>query len=158
MFQGYSKVIQLYLYTHMCIVFQILFHYRLLQELNIVPCAWSRSLLSTDFRISSSLLCWSQNPNLSPPPPFPFWNHKFVFYVRESLSVSYFFFFLPRPWHVEVPGPGIKPLPQQWPKPLQRQCQILDPLSSQDTPSFCFVLFCWSIVDLQEQAIFLINN
>ena len=23
-------------------------------------------------------------------------------------------FFLPHPWHVEVPGPGIKPAPQQW--------------------------------------------
>ena len=28
-----------------------------------------------------------------------------------------FFFFWPCLWHVDVPGPGIKPVPQQWPKP-----------------------------------------
>ena len=30
--------------------------------------------------------------------------------------------------HVEVPGPGIKPMTKQWPKPLQWQHQILNPL------------------------------
>ena len=45
--------------------------------------------------------------------------------------------------HVEVPEPGIKPTPQQWPEPLQWQCHILNPLSHQGTPwfLFCFVLF-----------------
>ena len=32
-------------------------------------------------------------------------------------------------WHAEVPGPGIKPAPQRW------QCQILNLLSHQGTPS-----------------------
>ena len=42
------------------------------------------------FRIFHSLLlciCYSQIPNLSPAQPFPFGNHKFVFYVCESVSV-----------------------------------------------------------------------
>lgn len=30
-------------------------------------------------------------------------------------------------WHVDVPGPGIKPMPHQWSKPLQWQCWILNP-------------------------------
>ena len=30
------------------------------------------------------------------------------------------------PWHVEVPGPGIEPTPQQWPEPQQWQCWILN--------------------------------
>ena len=39
-------------------------------------------------------------------------------------------------WHVEVPGPGIKPKPQQWPKPLQWQYWILNPIREpKRTPS-----------------------
>ena len=30
--------------------------------------------------------------------------------------------------HVEVPGPGINPVPQRWIKPLQRQGWVLNPL------------------------------
>ena len=37
-------------------------------------------------------------------------------------------------WHVEVPGPGIKPVPQQQPKPLKWHHQILNPLSHKGTP------------------------
>ena len=32
-------------------------------------------------------ICLSQTPNLSVLPHFPFGNHKFVFYVCESISV-----------------------------------------------------------------------
>ena len=32
----------------------------------------------------------------------------------------------PHPRHVKFPGPGIKPMPQQWPKPMQWR-QILNP-------------------------------
>ena len=32
----------------------------------------------------------------------------------------------PHPQHAEVPWPGIKPVPQQWPKPQLWQCQILN--------------------------------
>ena len=33
------------------------------------------------------------------------------------------------PWHTEVPRPGVEPMPQQRPKPLQGQYQILNPRS-----------------------------
>ena len=47
---------------------------------------YSRSLLFISF-IHSSLYLLIQSPNLSHPPlPFPFGNHKFVFYVSESIS------------------------------------------------------------------------
>ena len=38
----------------------------------------------------------------------------------------------PHPRHVEVPGPGTEPSPQQWP------CQVLNPLGHQGTPISCF--------------------
>ena len=36
---------------------------------------------------------------------------------------------------MEVPGLGIKPVPQQQPEPQQKQHQILNPLSHQGTPN-----------------------
>ena len=41
----------------------------------------------------------------------------------------FFFFFWPCLLHVEIPGLGTEPVPQQW------QCQILNPLSYQGAPS-----------------------
>ena len=38
------------------------------------------------------------------------------------------FLFWPHPQHVEAPWAWIEPVPQQQPKPLQWQCQILNPL------------------------------
>ena len=38
------------------------------------------------------------------------------------------------PWHAEGPGPGIEPKPQQWPKLLQWQHQILNWLCHKGTP------------------------
>ena len=68
------------------ILFQILFHYRLLQNIEfgslcytIGPC-WL-------FILYIIMCIIYQLPNLSLPSPFPFGNHKFVFYVCESLSV-----------------------------------------------------------------------
>ena len=99
-FQVYSKVIQFYIYiyiyihTHMCIYiytyiynvpFQILFHYRLLQDIDysslcytVGPCC----LFYVQW-------CVSVNPKLLiyPSPRFSFGSHKFVFYVCESVSV-----------------------------------------------------------------------
>ena len=39
--------------------------------------------------------------------------------------------------HVEVPMPGIKPVPQQWPKPLQWQNQIFNLLHHKRTQHKC---------------------
>ena len=36
-----------------------------------------------------------------------------------SVDGSFGFLFLPQPWYIEVPGPGIEPKPVQQPKPLQ---------------------------------------
>ena len=44
-----------------------------------------------------------------------------------------FFFFWLCPWHMEVPGPGIKPMPQQQPKLLQWQHWILNLLHHKQT-------------------------
>ena len=42
--------------------------------------------------------------------------------------ICLFVYFWPCPRHAESPGPGIKPMPQQW------QCQILNSLRHQGTP------------------------
>ena len=49
------------------------------------------------------------------------------------------------PWHVEVPGLGIRLAPQQWPKPLQWERWILNLLCYKGTPEDIFVcLFIYS--------------
>ena len=45
----------------------------------------------------------------------------------------YYYYFQPHPKHVEVPGPGIKPAPQQQCEPQQWQRWILNPLSHKGT-------------------------
>ena len=48
--------------------------------------------------------------------------------IGTSLSLSFF-------WqHVEIPGPRIKSVPQQWSEPLQWQCQVLNLLCHKGTP------------------------
>ena len=42
--------------------------------------------------------------------------------------------FFSHSWHAEIPGPGIKPGPQQWPEPLQWQHWVLNPLCQKGTP------------------------
>ena len=56
-----------------------------------------------------------------------------------SLSLSLSLFFLLHPWHVQVPRPGTEPTPQQWPKLLQWQHQILNLLCHKGTPGFPFL-------------------
>ena len=53
---------------------------------------------------------------------------------QELLEFAFFeflllFLLLLYSQQVEVPGPGLEPSIQQWPEPLQWQCQILNPLS-----------------------------
>ena len=45
-------------------------------------------------------------------------------FIWISLN-SFFFCFWPHPWHGEIPGPGIEPMPQQLPEQQSWQCQIL---------------------------------
>ena len=76
-FQVYSKVIQLYIYIFPFRFFSLIGYYKIL---SIVPCAIQWVLVGYLFFIK---YCVYVNPKLliypSPPPPFPFGNHKFVF-------------------------------------------------------------------------------
>ena len=66
-----------------------------------------------------------------------FW-HWWVFFVSLGFCLL--------PQNSKLPRPGIKPAPQQQPKPLQWQWQILNPLSHQGTPlRFFFFFFGWSM-------------
>ena len=56
-----------------------------------------------------------------------FWGVLFLF----------LFLFWPHVQHVEIPRPGVKPMPQHRPKLLQIQCQILNLLHHKRTP-MCF--------------------
>ena len=60
-----------------------------------------------------------------------FGSSLFSFLVFKSRFYCCINFWLP-PRHVEVPGTGIEPMPQQW------QHQILNPLHHKGTPCFCF--------------------
>ena len=55
--------------------------------LSIVPCIVPHRSLLVMFYIVVRI-CSSQTPNLALAPPFPFGNHKFVFYVWGSISAS----------------------------------------------------------------------
>ena len=59
-------------------------------------------------------------------------------FLHHLFFLFFFFSFLPSFWplwqHVEVPRPGVKPVPQQWLGLLQWQRQILNPLHHKGTP------------------------
>ena len=77
----------------------------------------------------------TKKEHLSPPhPPVPS--------TPETLQIPFpnLFFFWLHMQHVEVPGPGIKPVLQQWPELLQWQCQILNSLHRNGTPLRFFIL------------------
>lgn len=38
----------------------------------------------------------------------------------NCVYVGFFVPFCPHPWHAELPGPGVEPVPQNWPKPQQQ--------------------------------------
>ena len=67
----------------------------------------------------------------------PFWANSLSL-VRLAMTltyapvnVSFLVLFWPHLWHVEIPGPGIEPVPQQWPKPLQ---WLLNQWASRELP------------------------
>ena len=77
-------------YINVCIfiyiLFQIVFHYRLLQDSDIVPCTiqWVLDIYLLYVCISVYLLI---QLIIYPCHPFPFGNQKFVFYFCESIFV-----------------------------------------------------------------------
>ena len=78
-------------------------------------------------------------------------------YNQNGLSFFSFFWGGGRgtlPWHVEVPGPGIKPVAKQWPKPQRWKCQVLNPLSHQGSPKLAYHLrlrLLWACCQLQTE-------
>ena len=72
-------MIQLYIYTYVFFFkfFSIMVHHRIL---NIVPCAIQQLFVYMCVYVNPELLIYLF-------PPFPFGNHKFVFFVCESVSV-----------------------------------------------------------------------
>ena len=68
------------------VLFQILFHFRLLQVIEYSSLCYTVGPCLSILDIVVCI-CYSQIPNLFLPIPFPFGIHKFVFYVCESVSV-----------------------------------------------------------------------
>ena len=67
--------------------------------------------------------------NVSSNPKTPFCYPFVVKYLPKLWqSPSCLFCFWLHPWHKEVPRPRTEPVPQQWPKLLRRQDNILNPL------------------------------
>ena len=75
--------------------------------------------------------------------------------LHITMLFSYVFFsiflFLAALQHAEVPGPGIKTMPQQQPEPWQWQCQIFNPLSHQRAPIFFLSFLLEELVNLVFQ-------
>ena len=61
-------------------------------------------------------------------------------WLAQNLNFNYYLFFWPHLWHVELPGPGIKPTPKQQSKPQQWHHQILNLLNHQGTPRIFIIL------------------
>lgn len=71
--------------------------------------------------------------------------NDFVLQLGWTHSESYFFGWL-HPQHVGVPRPGIKPVRQQQPEPLQWKCQVLKSTAPQENlGSFVLLVVIFSI-------------
>ena len=81
----YSKVILLYIYIHF---FQILFHYGLLQVTEYSSLCYIVGPCCLSILCNSLHLLNPNSQSLPSPAPLPLGNHKSVFYVCESVSVS----------------------------------------------------------------------
>ena len=86
LFQVYSS--DSVLHIRVSILFQILFAFRLLQNIEQSSLCYTVGPCWLSILNIAMCTCQSQTPNLSPPSStIPFGNHKFVFYVCESISV-----------------------------------------------------------------------
>ena len=68
----------------------------------------------------------------------------------------FFFFFFLHPKHMEVPGPGIKAMPQQQPELLQWQCWILNPCCT--TSKLQFQHLFSSIINIIQFPVVMLNS
>ena len=89
----------IHIYVYMSILFQVLFPYRLLQNIEYSSLGYTVGPCWLSIKYIVMCVCYSQTPNLpSLPTAFPFGNHKLVFHVFGSISVLYisllvFFYF-----------------------------------------------------------------
>ena len=67
---------------------------------------------------------------------------SFLVLCSPTYLLSFAFFFCCTHWHEEITRPGIKPMLHQWP---ELQCQILNLLHNQGTPSFAFVVCAFGV-------------
>ena len=75
------------IHTHISILFQILFSSGLLQNVEQTSLCYTVGPCWLSIFNVVMCLCQSQTPDLSLPSLFPLFNHKFVLYVCESISV-----------------------------------------------------------------------
>ena len=74
----------------MCIFFQIIFHYRLLQDAKYSPLFYKVNPSCLSILCIVVCICKSRISKFIPLSiPFPSGNHKFIFYVCEFVSVSF---------------------------------------------------------------------
>ena len=74
------------IHIHISTLFQILFPYGSLQSIEQSSLCSTAGLYQLTILYIVVCICQSQPPNLSFPLPFPAGNHKFVFYICESVS------------------------------------------------------------------------
>ena len=84
--QQSDSVIHKYIFICIHVLFHILFHYGLLQDIEYV--LYSRTSLFIYFIYSNLYLLIPNSLFIPSLPPFSFGNQEFVFYVCESVSVS----------------------------------------------------------------------
>ena len=84
------RIGDIYRYS-ICILFQIFFHYRLLQDIEYSSLCYTIGPCCSSILYTAVCICYSQAPDLSLPTSFPFGSKKFVFYVCESLLCIYKF-------------------------------------------------------------------
>ena len=90
--QQIHSIINTHTRTH--ILFQIIFPYRLLQDIDYSSLCYRVDSSQLSILYIVVCMCLSPKPNLSLP-PFPFGNRKFAFYICESISVLLISSFVP---------------------------------------------------------------
>ena len=81
--------------------------------------------------------------------PYPLDTHHAVRSLRGVFIFLFVCLFWWHLWHVEVPEPGLEPMPVQRPLPLQWQHQICNPLHHKTTPQEVFLSVGFVIIKLR---------
>ena len=84
----------------------------------------------------------------------------FFFFLFCSFSFCIIFSHVHGTQHVEVPRPGIEPVPQWWSKQLQWQCWLCNPLCHKKTSIILHLktFFCYGLILLLSTFLVLVMN